>query len=95
MATGRYFLDCAIFGALRRITLGKGGALQLIDAVALLISEGQPVHIVFHEGIRHDRGNHAGFIPASVEFGLRHPKYGPALFHDLKAIMENYRLERN
>lgn len=34
-----------------------------------------------------------GFIPASVEFGLRHPKYGPALFHDLEAILENYRLE--
>ncbi|TKW73484.1 MAG: UTP--glucose-1-phosphate uridylyltransferase, partial [Staphylococcus hominis] len=29
---------------------------------------------VVHDGIRHDLGNPAGFIPASVEFGLRHPK---------------------
>ena len=51
------------------------------------------MHVVVHDGIRHDLGNPAGFIPASVEFGLRHPKYGPALFKDLEAIMEKYRLE--
>ncbi|EFQ79662.1 hypothetical protein HMPREF0305_12172 [Corynebacterium pseudogenitalium ATCC 33035] len=74
VATGRYLLDRAIFGALRRITSGKGGELQLTDAIVLLISEGRPVHVVVHDGIRHDLGNPAGFIPASVEFGLRHPK---------------------
>lgn len=90
-ATGRYLLDRAIFDALRRITPGKGGELQLTDAIDLLISEGHPVHVVVHNGIRHDLGNPAGFIPASVEFGLRHPKYGPTLFRDLEAIMEKYR----
>ncbi|WP_408930827.1 UTP--glucose-1-phosphate uridylyltransferase [Corynebacterium axilliensis] len=93
VATGRYLLDRAIFGALRRIEPGKGGELQLTDAIDLLISEGHPVHVVVHNGIRHDLGNPAGFIPASVEFGLRHPKYGPALFRDLEAIMEKYRPE--
>ena len=91
VATGRYLLDHAIFGALRRITPGRGGELQLTDAIALLISEGHPVHVVVHEGIRHDLGNPAGFIPASVEFGLRHPKYGPALFADLEVLLEKYR----
>lgn len=91
VATGRYLLDRAIFDALRRIKPGKGGELQLTDAIDLLISEGHPVHVVVHDGIRHDLGNPAGFIPASVEFGLRHPKYGPALFKDLEAIMEKYR----
>lgn len=91
VATGRYLLDRAIFGALRRIKPGKGGELQLTDAIDLLISEGHPVHIVVHDGIRHDLGNPAGFIPASVEFGLRDPKYGPALFRDLEEIMEKYR----
>ncbi|MBE7364204.1 UTP--glucose-1-phosphate uridylyltransferase [Corynebacterium guaraldiae] len=90
-ATGRYLLDRAIFHALRGITPGKGGELQLTDAIDLLISEGHPVHVVVHDGIRHDLGNPAGFIPASVEFGLRHPKYGPTLFRDLEAIMEKYR----
>ncbi|MGV0362961.1 UTP--glucose-1-phosphate uridylyltransferase [Corynebacterium minutissimum] len=91
VATGRYLLDRAIFDALRRITPGKGGELQLTDAIDLLISEDHPVHVVVHDGIRHDLGNPAGFIPASVEFGLCHPKYGPALFKDIEAIMEKYR----
>lgn len=93
VATGRYLLDRAIFDALRRIKPGKGGELQLTDAIDLLISEGHPVHVVVHDGIRHDLGNPAGFILASVEFGLRHPKYGPALFRDLEAIMDKYRPE--
>ena len=93
VATGRYLLDRDIFDALRRINPGKGGELQLTDAIDLLISEGHPVHVVVHDGIRHDLGNPAGFIPASVEFGLRHPKYGPALFGDLEALLEKYRPE--
>ena len=93
VATGRYLLDREIFDALRRIKPGKGGELQLTDAIDCLISEDHPVHVVVHDGIRHDLGNPAGFIPASVEFGLRHPKYGPDLFRDLEAIMEKYRSE--
>ena len=93
VATGRCLLDRAIFGALRCITPGKGGELQLTDAIALLISEGHPVHVGVHDGIRHDLGNPAGFIPASVEFGLRHPEYGPALFDHLEALLEKYRGE--
>ena len=93
VATGRYLLDRAIFDALRRIKPGKGGELQLTDAIDLLISEGHPVHVVVHDGIRHDLGNPAGFIPASVEFGLRHPKYGPKLFEDLEFLLEKYRKE--
>ena len=42
LAAGRYLLDRAIFGALRRITLGKGGEPQFTDAIALLLSEGAP-----------------------------------------------------
>ncbi len=79
VAVGRYLLDRAIFDALRRIPRGKGGEYQLTDAIELLISEGHPVHIVVHEGFRHDLGNPGGFIRACVDFGLRHPDYGPGL----------------
>lgn len=86
-ATGRYLLDRTIFDALRRITPGAGGELQLTDAIALLIDEGHPVHIVVHEGKRHDLGNPGGYIPACVDFGLSHPKYGPQLKRALAQIM--------
>ena len=78
-AAGRYLLDRAIFGALKRITPGAGGELQLTDAVALLIAEGHPVHVVVHRGGRHDLGNPGGFLRAAVDFALQHPEYGPDL----------------
>ncbi|WP_018683339.1 UTP--glucose-1-phosphate uridylyltransferase [Actinokineospora enzanensis] len=78
-AAGRYLLDRAIFDALKRITPGAGGELQLTDAIALLISEGHPVHVVVHRGGRHDLGNPGGFLRAAVDFALDHPEYGPSL----------------
>ncbi|MEU7631516.1 UTP--glucose-1-phosphate uridylyltransferase [Nocardia sp. NPDC049220] len=78
-AAGRYLLDRAIFDALRRIDPGAGGELQLTDAVALLISEGHPVHVVVHRGSRHDLGNPGGYLRAAVDFALERAEYGPAL----------------
>lgn len=93
VATGRYLLDRKIFDALQRIEPGKGGELQLTDAVELLIQEGHPVHVVVHRGKRHDLGNPAGYIPANVDFGLRHEKYGPALYKAIKRIMADFEEE--
>jgi UTP--glucose-1-phosphate uridylyltransferase len=76
---GRYLLDRKIFDALTRIIPGAGGELQLTDAVALLIKEGHPVHVVVHRGGRHDLGNPAGYVRAYVDFTLAHPDYGPEL----------------
>jgi UTP--glucose-1-phosphate uridylyltransferase len=75
---GRYLLDRQIFDALKRITPGAGGELQLTDAVALLISEGHPVHVVVHRGGRHDLGNPGGYARAYVDFMLADEDYGPA-----------------
>ncbi|MGY4102979.1 UTP--glucose-1-phosphate uridylyltransferase [Nocardia sp. R16R-3T] len=78
-AAGRYLLDRAIFDALRRIEPGTGGELQLTDAIALLIEEGHPVHVVVHRGSRHDLGNPGGYLRAAVDFALEREEYGPAL----------------
>jgi UTP--glucose-1-phosphate uridylyltransferase len=78
-AAGRYVLDRAIFGALRRIDRGVGGEVQLTDAIALLIKEGHPVHVVVHRGSRHDLGNPGGYLKAAVDFALDRDDYGPEL----------------
>ncbi|MEM6105920.1 UTP--glucose-1-phosphate uridylyltransferase [Mycobacterium sp. 050272] len=78
-AAGRYVLDRAIFDALRRIDHGAGGELQLTDAIALLIKEGHPVHVVVHRGSRHDLGNPGGYLKAAVDFALDRDDYGPEL----------------
>jgi len=84
-AVGRYLLDRAIFDALRRITPGAGGELQLTDAVALLIAEDHPVHVVVHGGERRDLGHPVGFLKVAVDFALQHPEYGPELDGWLRA----------
>ncbi|BBX63238.1 UDP-glucose pyrophosphorylase [Mycobacterium saskatchewanense] len=78
-AAGRYVLDRAVFDALRRIDRGAGGEIQLTDAIALLISEGHPVHVVVHHGSRHDLGNPGGYLKAAVDFALDRDDYGPDL----------------
>ncbi len=88
-AAGRYLLDRAVFDALRRITPGSGGELQLTDAVQLLIDEGHPVHVVVHRGQRHDLGNPGGYLRAAVDFALADPTYGPDLLTYLQQRLQN------
>jgi UTP--glucose-1-phosphate uridylyltransferase len=78
-AAGRYVLDRAIFDALRRVPRGAGGEIQLTDAIAMLIDEGHPVHVVIHRGSRHDLGNPGGYLKAAVDFALDRDDYGPDL----------------
>ncbi len=53
--------------------------MQLTDAIALLIDEGHPVHVVVHRGSRHDLGNPGGYLKAAVDFALDRDDYGPDL----------------
>lgn len=78
-AAGRYVLDRKIFDALKRVPRGVGGEIQLTDAIALLINEGHPVHVVVHRGDRHDLGNPGGYLKAAVDFALKRDDYGPEL----------------
>jgi UTP--glucose-1-phosphate uridylyltransferase len=76
---GRYILERAIFDALREVTPGAGGEIQLTDAIALLIEQGRPVHLVVWDGYRHDLGNPGGYLKASIDFALDREEYGPGL----------------
>ncbi|MFT4085821.1 MAG: UTP--glucose-1-phosphate uridylyltransferase [Gordonia sp. (in: high G+C Gram-positive bacteria)] len=78
-AAGRYILDRAVFDALRDITPGAGGELQLTDAIAVLVARDEPVHVVVHQGHRHDLGNPGGYLKAAVDFALDRDDYGPEL----------------
>lgn len=87
-AAGRYLLDRAVFDALHRIAPGSGGELQLTDGIAVLIDDGHPVHVVVHRGGRHDLGNPAGLLRASVDFALADPGIGPDLRSWLRERLE-------
>ncbi len=66
---GRYVLTPKIFKILKRTPLGKGGELQLTDALALLREE-EVIYSKDIEGIRHDTGNKIGYIKAIIDFAL-------------------------
>ncbi len=74
---GRYVFGPQIFGAIDRTSPGKGGEIQLTDAIALLIAQ-EPVYgYVFRDG-RYDIGNKLDYLRATVELAAVRPDLGPA-----------------
>ena len=77
----RYVFSPEIFAALQRTPAGKGGEIQLTDAIRLLIQEGKKVlgmRLSKNER-RFDIGNYDAYFRAFVEFALADKKYGAAL----------------
>lgn len=76
----RYVFAPTIFDALRRTPPGKGGEIQLTDAIRLLLQEGGTVYGVTLQGERrYDIGNFDAYFRAFVEFALADEKYGAGL----------------
>ena len=82
---GRYVLTPDIFDVLTRTPPGKGGELQITDALALLSRE-QPLFAHRFEGRRYDTGQPLGLIKASVELALKRPDMGPELRRHLRGL---------
>jgi UTP--glucose-1-phosphate uridylyltransferase len=76
-AIGRYVFTPEIFDALRRTPPGRGGEIQLTDAINLLAQE-QAVYAKPFEKGRYDVGNKLEFVKATVEFALDREDLGPA-----------------
>jgi UTP--glucose-1-phosphate uridylyltransferase len=77
----RYIFTPAIFDALERIEPGKGGEIQLTDAIRLLIQEGKKVYGVRLRSTerRYDIGSFDSYFRAFVEFALTDEKHGESL----------------
>jgi UTP--glucose-1-phosphate uridylyltransferase len=75
---GRYILTPRIFEMIETITPGAGGELQLTDAIKALLQH-EKVFGYSYVGKRHDAGDKQGFLRATVELGLKHPKLGADL----------------
>jgi UTP--glucose-1-phosphate uridylyltransferase len=67
---GRYILTPAVLENLSQANTGAGGEIQLTDAIAKEIEKGAPVHGFRFRGQRFDCGSKAGFLQATVAFGL-------------------------
>ncbi|HCX40392.1 MAG TPA: UTP--glucose-1-phosphate uridylyltransferase [Lactobacillus acetotolerans] len=70
---GRYLLTPEIFDILADQKPGRGGEIQLTDAIDTM-NKTQRVFAHVFKGERHDVGNKEGYLETSIEYGLNHPE---------------------
>jgi UTP--glucose-1-phosphate uridylyltransferase len=78
----RYVLTPAIFECLEQTQAGKGGEIQLTDAIALLLKR-EPVHGVILKARRHDIGNPIDWLKTNLIFAQR----DPAMWKQIEPLM--------
>ena len=71
---GRYILTPDIFPILERQEPGKGGEIQLTDAIKKLAKD-EAIYGCRFEGIRHDCGDKLGFLKATVDMALKREEF--------------------
>lgn len=85
---GRYILDSSVFSFLEKTPKGKGGEIQLTDALRLSLRHAMTYGYRF-TGQRFDCGNPIGLLEAYIEFSLRDAKMGEAVVNIIKKIANN------
>ncbi|MFJ7998603.1 UTP--glucose-1-phosphate uridylyltransferase GalU [Streptomyces sp. NPDC096310] len=86
---GRYVLDPAVFGILRKTEPGRGGEIQLTDALQQLSADekvGGPVHGVVFQGRRYDTGDRGDYLRAIVRLACEREDLGP----DFRTWLRSY-----
>jgi UTP--glucose-1-phosphate uridylyltransferase len=86
----RYVLSPAIFDALRATPPGKGGEIQLTDAIRTLVRQGAPVYGVRLGAGEHryDIGNFEAYFRAFVEFALADSRFGASLRRHMEHLLD-------
>lgn len=84
---GRYVLNPEIFESLENTAPGKGGEIQLTDAVKIL-NNSQNVYAYNFEGERYDVGDRFGFIKATIDFALEREDLKERVLDYIKHIAE-------
>ena len=87
-ALGRYVLEPEIFGYLKNTKPGKGGEIQLTDAILDMKNDKGKLYAYNYDGFRYDTGDKFGMFVANVEFGLRHPELRDRAKEYLKELMK-------
>jgi UTP--glucose-1-phosphate uridylyltransferase len=85
---GRYVLSPTIFKCLHETKPGKGGEIQLTDALELLAKK-EKLYAYQFTGTRYDTGDRLGFIDATLAFALRRPDLAPGVREIMKKHLGN------
>jgi len=84
---GRYILAPTVMKNLNRVKEGSGGEIQLTDAIALEIEEARDVYGLRFRGQRFDCGSKAGYLQATVAYGLARDDLRGELQHYLDELL--------
>ena len=84
-ALGRYVITPEVFDILEQTKPGKGGEIQLTDALRVMARCGN-VYAYNFTGKRYDTGNKLGYLKAVVEFALRLEDLGEGFREYLKSL---------
>lgn len=85
---GRYIITPAIFEILENQAPGKGGEIQLTDALKTLASH-EAIYAYNFEGRRYDVGDKLGFLEATIDFALKKENLKDGLMNYMKNIVES------
>ena len=85
---GRYILSPNVLNNLDNQETGAGGEIQLTDAIAREITQGHGVYGLRFRGERFDCGSKAGFLQATVAFGLTRDDLRDELMDYLQAVTQ-------
>ena len=84
---GRYVITPEIFAILEQTAPGRGGEIQLTDALKVLAKE-QAMYAYDFVGRRYDVGDKHGYLEATVEYALRRPELREKFLCYLQEIMK-------
>ncbi|MFB3737861.1 MAG: UTP--glucose-1-phosphate uridylyltransferase GalU [Candidatus Velamenicoccus archaeovorus] len=90
-AIGRYVLTPEIFDALRETQPGRGGEIQLTDAINLLAQQ-QAVYAYTFENGRFDVGNKFDYLRATIEMAVDREDLGPELREFLAEFVQRKKI---
>lgn len=90
---GRYVLTPDIFEVLAETEPGRGGEIQLTDALRTLAAR-EPIVALEFTGARHDVGDKLGFLKATVALAADRPDLGPEFIPWLEGFLEERRADR-
>jgi UTP--glucose-1-phosphate uridylyltransferase len=82
---GRYILSPRIFEHLANVLPGKGGEIQLTDAIASLLTQEQVLAHQF-QGTRYDCGSKIGYLKATIAFAMSHPDVSEEFIAHLRGV---------
>ena len=93
---GRYVLDPAVFDVLRHTPPGRGGEIQLTDALQTLAERGFDgagggMSGVVFEGRRYDTGDRLEYLKAVVQLALKREDLGPPFRSWLDSFLRELR----